>query len=155
MSRARPHNAWPPKVSRTASDTTGQPIHETFASFDERPLASASIGQVHRARLYVSEPASVPSPAPELRPTVDVAVKVQRPNIRATIERDVDLLYLLARTVERAVPESTIYAPTRLVAAKRAGVWPGKPNIRSSERRRKPWARARAKALAGRSDAAW
>src|SRR5207248_3504960 len=48
--------------------------------------------------------------------TAKVAVKVQRPRIRATIERDLDLLYLMARLIERAVPESSIYSPTGLVA---------------------------------------
>jgi ubiquinone biosynthesis protein len=84
--------------------TIGAPLDDVFSAFDERPLASASIGQVHRARLK--------------RPDgdVEVAVKVQRPRIRSTIERDLDLLYLLARLLERAVPESTIYSPTGLVA---------------------------------------
>src|SRR5262249_13819460 len=36
--------------------------------------------------------------------------------IRATIERDLDLLYFLARVLERAVPESRVYAPVGLVA---------------------------------------
>jgi ubiquinone biosynthesis protein len=94
------------EVRREIEETTGAPLSETFVEFDERPLASASIGQVHRARLRI----------PDSDDGVDVAVKVQRPNIRQTIERDLDLLYLLARLIERAVPESTIYSPTRLVA---------------------------------------
>ncbi len=81
--------------------TVGAPIAEVFAALDDKPLASASIGQVHRGRLKSGE---------------DVAVKVQRPHIREVIERDLDLLYLLARILERAVPESTIYSPTGLVA---------------------------------------
>ncbi|MSP61448.1 MAG: AarF/ABC1/UbiB kinase family protein [Myxococcales bacterium] len=92
------------EVRRTIEETCGSPLAEVFAEFDERPLASASIGQVHRAKLKTE--AGI----------VDVAVKVQRPNIRGTIERDLDLLYLMARLIERAVPESTIYSPTRLVA---------------------------------------
>ena len=35
----------------------------------------------------------------------DVAVKVQRPNIQATIERDIELLYIVARAIERSIPE--------------------------------------------------
>ena len=92
------------EVKKTIEETIGAPIEEVFAAFDEKPLASASIGQVHRAKLKVESGVA------------DVAVKVQRPNIRTTIERDVDLLYLLARLLERAVPESTIYSPTGLVA---------------------------------------
>jgi ubiquinone biosynthesis protein len=90
-------------VRAEIEETVGASLADVFESFDERPLASASIGQVHRARLKT--PAG----------PVDVAVKVQRPKIRTTIERDLDLLYLMARLLERAVPESTIYSPTGLV----------------------------------------
>lgn len=92
------------EVRAEIEETVGAPLAEVFASFDEEPLASASIGQVHRARLKTPEG------------EVEVAVKVQRPKIRGTIERDLDLLYLMARLLERAVPESTIYSPTGLVA---------------------------------------
>lgn len=81
------------------------PLGEVFERFEETPLASASIGQVHRAALRVPEGAPV-----------EVVVKLQRPNIRDTIERDIDLLYWLARAIERSVPESRVYAPVRLVA---------------------------------------
>lgn len=94
-------------IRRTIEETAGRELTAIFESFDEKPLASASIGQVHRARLRATTPDA---------PSIDVAVKVQRPAIRETIERDVDLLYILARMVERAFPESTIYAPSRLVA---------------------------------------
>src|SRR3954469_18600759 len=39
------------EIRAVIEETTAQPLAETFVSFDERPLASASIGQVHRARL--------------------------------------------------------------------------------------------------------
>jgi ubiquinone biosynthesis protein len=93
------------EVRREIEETLGAPTGEIFAELDPQPLASASIGQVHRARLKLAG-----------GETADVAVKVQRPRIRATIERDLDLLYLMARLIERAVPESTIYSPTGLVA---------------------------------------
>lgn len=83
----------------------GTSLAEIYATFDETPLASASIGQVHRATLKVGD-----------GPPIDVVVKLQRPNIRDTIERDIDLLYWLARAIERSVPESRMYSPTRLVA---------------------------------------
>jgi ubiquinone biosynthesis protein len=92
-------------VKREIEETIGADLASAFAAFDEKPLASASIGQVHRARLRTADGGEV-----------DVAVKVQRPRIRETIERDLDLLHLMARLVERAIPESTIYSPTRLVA---------------------------------------
>jgi ubiquinone biosynthesis protein len=67
-------------VKREIEETLGAPVSEVFATFEETPLASASIGQVHRATLK--------TPQGEVK----VAVKVQRPRIRATIERDLDLL---------------------------------------------------------------
>jgi ubiquinone biosynthesis protein len=91
-------------VKAEIEETVGAPLADVFVSFDEKPLASASIGQVHRGQLKTPQG------------VVDVAVKVQRPKIRGTIERDLDLLYLMARLIERAVPESTIYSPTGLVA---------------------------------------
>jgi ubiquinone biosynthesis protein len=89
------------EVKAEIEKTCGAPLSEVFQEFDEKPLASASIGQVHRAKM---------------KDGTDVAVKVQRPKIREVIERDLDLLYLLAQLLERAVPESTIYSPKGLVA---------------------------------------
>ncbi len=64
----------------------GQPLHQTFAEFDRKPLASASIAQVHTARLLDG---------------TAVVVKVVRPNIKKTIQHDVGLLRLLAELAER------------------------------------------------------
>jgi ubiquinone biosynthesis protein len=85
----------------------GGPVGELFLSVDERPLASASIAQVHRGRL----PPVVEGEGPR-----EVAIKVQRPGIQETVARDVDLLYWFARALERAVPESRRYSPVDLVA---------------------------------------
>ena len=81
----------------------GASIDDLFESFEETALASASIGQVHRAQLR-----SPDGP-------VDVVVKIQRPGIKKTIDRDLDLLYLLARALERSIPETRIYSPARMV----------------------------------------
>jgi len=43
-------------------------------------------------------------------------VKIQRPKIRKTIERDIELLYILARAIDRNIPESRIYSPVGLVS---------------------------------------
>ena len=64
----------------------GCAISDVFESFDETPLASASIAQVHRARLRQPEGA------------LEVAVKVQRPKVREVMAGDVDLLYWLAKS---------------------------------------------------------
>ncbi len=84
----------------------GAPIAKLFASFEAKPLASASIAQVHRARLSPPEDDGAP---------IDVVVKVQRPRIRNIVARDVELLYLLARAIDRSIPESRIYSPVGLV----------------------------------------
>ncbi len=81
----------------------GAPIETVFDHLDETPLASASIGQVHRARLKT--PGGLE----------DVVVKIQRPGIKKTIDRDLDLLYFIARALERSVPESRIYSPVKMV----------------------------------------
>lgn len=63
---------------------------QVFARIDERPLASASIAQVHAA---------------ELQDGTHVVVKVQRPGIRGRIERDLGLLEFLARVAMRVDPD--------------------------------------------------
>lgn len=79
--------------------------HEAlFSELERTPIACASIGQVHRAVLRHDGR------------DVEVVVKLQRPGIRRTIERDLDLLYLIARLVERHIPEAKIYSPVGLVA---------------------------------------
>src|SRR6185295_16044827 len=90
-------------VRSTIQETLGAPAEEIFHGFETQPLACASIGQVHRARLV------------EGGQELEVVIKVQRPRIRATIERDLDLLYFLARVIERAIPESRLYSPVGLV----------------------------------------
>ena len=64
----------------------GCPVAEVFDDFDENPLASASIAQVHSASLKDGR---------------KVIVKVVRPNIKTTIERDIGLMKILANTAER------------------------------------------------------
>ena len=73
---------------------------EIFLEIEEEPIASASIAQVHRARL---------------RDGTVVAVKIQRPGIEDIIETDITILESLAARLERAVPESRIYNPTGIV----------------------------------------
>jgi ubiquinone biosynthesis protein len=79
----------------------GCPLQTVFASFDETPLASASIAQVHAATL------------PDGRAVI---VKVVRPGIRRVIRRDVGLLYILADLAERYWPEGRRLRPREVVA---------------------------------------
>lgn len=64
---------------------TGKEFEEVFKEFDEKPLAAASIGQVHRAKLKTGE---------------NVVVKIQRPGIRSTIEQDIEILKGMAEIVD-------------------------------------------------------
>lgn len=78
-----------------------QSIDTMFSSFDDQPLASASIAQVHAATLHSGE---------------DVIVKVLRPKIKKMIQRDIYLLYKLAAMVELCWSEADRLQPTALVA---------------------------------------
>lgn len=79
----------------------GRPVDEVFHDFNRRPLASASIAQVHTARL------------PE---GPEVVVKVVRPGIEAVIRRDVALLYVIADLLERYWSEGKRLRPREVVA---------------------------------------
>lgn len=73
------------KIYALVEEELGCPVEEIFASFELEPLASASLGQVHAARLKTGEP---------------VAVKVQRPGIEEIVERDLAIIRRLATLVE-------------------------------------------------------
>lgn len=79
---------FPGSISRRIiEEDLGQPIEEVFSHFEETPLAAASIGQVHRARLREAD--------------VDVVIKVIRPNISAIFKRDLRYVYLLVWLLDR------------------------------------------------------
>jgi ubiquinone biosynthesis protein len=77
--------------------TLGKDWRARFASFDETPLASASIAQVHRATLPAGEAG---------QPDKQVALKIQRPGVRPKIESDLGILYAIAGWVEEAIDEA-------------------------------------------------
>jgi ubiquinone biosynthesis protein len=79
----------------------GQPVTELFASFEEAPLAAASVAQVHAATLSDGR---------------EVVVKVLRPGMRAVIGRDVAVLHALATLAERYWAESKRLRPREVVA---------------------------------------
>jgi ubiquinone biosynthesis protein len=78
----------------------GKPVAEVFESFDETPLAAASIAQVHTARLRSGE---------------DVVIKVVRPGVRARIERDLEVMYVLAGLARDYVKEGYRLRPMEVV----------------------------------------
>ena len=73
----------------------GRSLADVFARFDDEPLASASIGQVHAARLHDGD---------------EVVVKVQHPGIEDQVRIDLDILLGLALLAEN-VPELAAYRP--------------------------------------------
>jgi len=70
------------KIKQTIEEDLGKPISEVFSEFDDKPVAAASVAQVHRARLKDGK---------------EVAVKVLRPGVRAKVERDEAILLGAAR----------------------------------------------------------
>jgi len=80
---------------------TGKAPGAIFRSFQKKPIAAASIGQVHRAFLKSTGQ--------------EVAVKIQRPDIRQTVEVDLDILRHLATLMERHVAELQFVHPAKIV----------------------------------------
>ena len=75
-------------------------LSDIFDSFDETPIGAASIAQVYQATLKSGQP---------------VVVKVQRPGIEQIIQEDIEVLYTLARLLNRYVPESRTYNPIGII----------------------------------------
>jgi len=78
----------------------GRPVTEVFAAFEEQPLASASIAQVHAARLRSGQ---------------EVVAKVLRPGVARIIRRDIDLLYTIARLAQRYSKDARRLRPVEVV----------------------------------------
>jgi len=76
------------------------PPEEIFKSFENKPVAAASLAQVHRAYL---------------KNGTEVAVKIQRPNIKNIIEQDIHILFSLGHLAERFIPEVRSYQPLRII----------------------------------------
>ncbi|KTD17832.1 ubiquinone biosynthesis regulatory protein kinase UbiB [Legionella jordanis] len=78
----------------------GQSAFEVFAEFDPIPLASASMAQVHAAKLKTGE---------------EVVVKILRPNMRKIIEQDLSIMYTIANLADRYWAESKRLKPREIV----------------------------------------
>jgi ubiquinone biosynthesis protein len=91
----------PGVAERAVEEALHAPVPNVFAAFNPVPLAAASIAQVHEATLPTGE---------------RVAVKVRRPGISATIERDLAILAQLGRLAERYLPDADLFQPSNLVA---------------------------------------
>jgi ubiquinone biosynthesis protein len=77
----------------------GRSPFEVFRDLDPRAFASASIAQVHRARLQDGTP---------------VVLKIRRPGIRAKVEADLRLLAQIAQLIESEIPEARRYQPAEI-----------------------------------------
>ncbi len=100
--RDRAHHMPPAQLQQVLARDWGKDWRRRFARFDAHPLAAASIGQVHRARTHDGR---------------DLAIKVQYPGVRESIDADVDNVATLLR-VSGALPRTIDIAPL-LAEAKR------------------------------------
>jgi ubiquinone biosynthesis protein len=82
-------------------ESYGQSVHEVFARFDFEPFAAASIAQVHTAALDDG---------------TEVIVKLLRPGVREQIERDLEVLFALARLADRYWENGKRLRPLEVVA---------------------------------------
>jgi ubiquinone biosynthesis protein len=86
--------ASPEAITALVEQEIGRPLATVFRHFDMEPIGAASIAQVHAATLVDGR---------------EVVVKVQRPGIEELVERDLDALLRLARSVERRAPWARPY----------------------------------------------
>ncbi|MBD8496428.1 ubiquinone biosynthesis regulatory protein kinase UbiB [Pseudomonas syringae] len=91
-----------PKLSvQLIESQLGARISEVFSRFDVEPMASASVAQVHAARLKTGE---------------EVVVKVVRPGLRPIITQDMAWLFILARIAERLSADARLLHPVQVVS---------------------------------------
>ena len=79
---------------------SGQPIEDLFEYIDEVPIGSASIGQVYKAKLYTGE---------------EVVIKVQRPDVKETIEADLVIIKEIVRLTENYLKKQGVLNPNDIV----------------------------------------
>ena len=89
------------KAKAIVEKAYGKRVEEVFIHFDETPLASASVAQVHAATL---------------KDGTEVVVKVLRPDILPVIKRDISLLFIVAKLAERYSSEARRLRPIEIVA---------------------------------------
>ena len=78
----------------------GKSIKELFIEFDKRPVAAASLSQVHKAKLISGE---------------TVAVKIQRPNVEKIVETDISILFSLVEFIERRSISGHLFQPVEII----------------------------------------
>lgn len=88
-------------AEKIITETYGQPINQVFSQFDQTPVASASVAQVHFAHLMDGKP---------------VAVKILRPGIADVIEKDIKLLDSMAWLLQKLLSDGDRLRPREVVA---------------------------------------
>ncbi len=88
-------------VRRVVEEDLGRPLDDVFAHFDRSPLASASIAQVHAARLATGE---------------DIVVKVQRPRVANLVRQDLASMAWIAPWLVGRIPVAALANPPALVS---------------------------------------
>lgn len=88
------------EVRKQIKNQTGKTVENIFASFDPQPIGSASVAQVHAAKITEGE---------------QVVVKIQRPRIADVIAADLDILYFIAQLIEKKIEEMKLYRPVNLI----------------------------------------
>jgi len=78
----------------------GKDIDEIFLNFEKKPIASASISQVHKATLKDGK---------------NVAVKIQRPNVQEIMETDVEIMFYVAKQLEKHMPKLRKFEPVKII----------------------------------------
>ena len=87
-------------IEKIICEELGDSPEKLFSSFERKPLASASISQVHRAKLKDGK---------------EIVLKVQKPGVAKVINADLQILYNLASLIEKFIKEAEIYQPKRIV----------------------------------------
>ena len=83
------------EIKEVIEKELGKPINEIYKEIDEKPLGSASIGQVHKGIL--------------LENNKEVAIKVQKPNVRETIESDLKIMKFLSDKIGKYINQTKVY----------------------------------------------
>ncbi len=88
------------EVEMTIQEEFGKPYDQIFRTLEVKPIAAASIAQVHFATLTSGE---------------EVVVKIQRPHIEARVVNDMKIMYLIARIIQKLVPHMELANPVGVV----------------------------------------
>ena len=88
------------EVRDTLEKELGKKVEHLFQEFDKKPIASASISQVHKATLKTGE---------------KVAVKIQRPDVKKTMEADIEIMFYIAELMEKHFDNIRRYKPVKII----------------------------------------